>query len=388
MPASGPLKTKVPTDPFTPMELPLVTDLRRLFVEDVPLLDVRAPVEFAEGAFPLAENHPLIDDAERHEIGIRYKELGQDSAVELGHELVKGENKAARVEAWKGFATAHPEGVLYCFRGGMRSRISQQWLFEATGVAYPRVQGGYKALRRFLIEELDRAASALTAVRIGGRTGVGKTLLLRRIANAVDLEALAWHRGSAFGRHATPQPTQIDFENRLAVALLKHEAAGKPPLVVEDEGRAIGSVHLPKPLYERLKASPLLVLEASVAQRVAITHREYVDEALAEYQARYGEEAGFDHWAAYLLDSLDRIRKRLGGTRHQELRALMESALRSHRDRGDTETHRQWIEHLLVDYYDPMYDYQIRNNAERVTFTGDAEAVLRFLETYRAPDGD
>ena len=361
------------------MELPVVTDFRRLFIEGVPMLDVRAPVEFADGAFPSAENHPLIDDGERHEIGIRYKELGQDAAVEHGHELVSGDIKTERVAAWEQFAAAHPDGVLYCFRGGMRSRISQQWLFEATGVAYPRVQGGYKALRRFLIDELERAAASLHAIRIGGRTGVGKTVLLQRIPDAVDLEALAWHRGSAFGRHATPQPTQIDFENRLAVALLKHEARTNGPLIVEDEGRAVGSVHLPAPLYEGLKASPLVVLEADVAERVTITHREYIDEALAEYVVRYGEEEGFTRWAAYLLDSLDRIRKRLGGARHRELRALMESALASHRDRGDTRAHRRWIEHLLVDYYDPMYDYQIRNNPRGVTFTGDAEAVIQYL---------
>jgi tRNA 2-selenouridine synthase len=361
------------------MELPLVDDYRRLFLEDTPLLDVRAPVEFRQGAFPTAENHPLIDNAERHEIGIRYKDLGQDAAIDLGHELVHGQVKDDRIAAWRRFAQQHPEGVLYCFRGGMRSKITQQWLHEATGIAYPRVRGGYKAMRRFLIEELEKAAGDIDPVALGGRTGCGKTLLLRQLPNIVDLEGLAWHRGSAFGRHATPQPTQIDFENRLAIALMRHLTFESPPLVVEDEGKAVGSVHVPSVLYDALRRAPLVVLEASVAQRVANTHQEYVQEALAEYRGIHGVQEGFEQWAAYLLDSLDRIRKRLGGSRHQELRAQLESAIARHRDHDDTSGHHAWIETLLVDYYDPMYDYQIRNNADRVVFRGDATAVADFL---------
>ena len=361
------------------MELPVVHDYRRLFLEDVPLLDVRAPVEFAQGAFPLAENAPLIDDAERHEIGIRYKELGQDAAVDLGHELVKGETRSARIAAWRRFAERHPQGVLYCFRGGQRSRISQEWRCEAPGIRFPRVKGGYKALRRFLIDELEKAADSVRPVRLGGRTGTGKTMLLRRLPGALDLEGLAWHRGSAFGRHATPQPTQVDFENRLAIALLKHRAEDSGPLVIEDEGRAIGSVHLPHRLYETFRQSPLVILAAPLGERIANTHREYVGEALAEYRAVFGTDEGFDRWAGYLLDSLDRIRKRLGGARHGELRSVMETAIARHRDRDDTAAHRAWIERLLVDYYDPMYDYQIRANAGRVVFEGDAGAVAGYL---------
>jgi tRNA 2-selenouridine synthase len=78
-------------------ELPQVEDFRRLVVEDVPLLDVRAPIEFYQGHFPHAENHWLIDDAEREQIGKQYKHLGQDAAIDMGHELVQGEKKAARI---------------------------------------------------------------------------------------------------------------------------------------------------------------------------------------------------------------------------------------------------------------------------------------------------
>ncbi|HIE54665.1 MAG TPA: tRNA 2-selenouridine(34) synthase MnmH, partial [Chromatiaceae bacterium] len=194
------------------MELPEISDFRELFLQDRPLLDVRAPVEFADGAFPSARNLPLLTDRERHLIGIRYKESGQASATDLGRELIDGEPREQRVAHWKRFIEQHPQGALYCFRGGMRSRITQEWIYAATGVAYPRVKGGYKALRRYLLEELDRSITRLQPLVVGGRTGAGKTILLKQLDHAIDLEGLAWHRGSAFGRHATPQPTQIDFE--------------------------------------------------------------------------------------------------------------------------------------------------------------------------------
>ena len=139
------------------MDLPQIDNYQQLFLSDTPLLDVRAPVEFLQGAFPRAINFPLINDEERHAIGIRYKQLGQDKAIELGHELVTGDTKEARISLWADFTHQHPQGALYCFRGGMRSKITQQWIFEKTGVVYPRIKGGYKALRRYLIDELNHA---------------------------------------------------------------------------------------------------------------------------------------------------------------------------------------------------------------------------------------
>jgi len=128
------------------MNLPQIDDYRSILLSNTPLLDVRAPVEFNQGAFPLAENFPLINNQEREAIGIRYKKQGQDEAIKLGHELVQGDIKQQRVNHWQDFFTQHPQGVLYCFRGGMRSKISQQWIYEQTGQVYPRIKGGYKAM--------------------------------------------------------------------------------------------------------------------------------------------------------------------------------------------------------------------------------------------------
>jgi tRNA 2-selenouridine synthase len=365
------------------IDLPQIDDYRSLFLNDTPMMDVRAPVEFEQGAFPHTENLPLMNDEERRDVGIRYKENGQDAAIELGHELVQGKVKEARVDRWAEFFQQHPEGILYCFRGGMRSKISQQWIYERTGIVYPRVKGGYKAMRRFLIDEMEASIERLQPVILGGQTGVGKTRFLQKIANTIDLEGIYHHRGSVFGNHVTPQPTQIDIENNLSIAMLKYLHHGHHQVLLEDESANIGRRHLPRSLYEKMQQSPLVMLQADLEERIAISFQEYIDDDLAEFQAFYGEEQGFRLWAQRLEENIDKIKKRLGGVRHKTLKDLLAAAVEQHRS-GNSEVHREWIRVLLEEYYDPMYAHQLEKKRERIVFRGTVEEVTEYLgETYQ-----
>ncbi len=185
-------------------------DYATLLQQDTPLLDVRAPVEFAKGAIPNAINLPLMNDEERHLVGQCYQQKGQQAAIDLGLSLVSGTIKQRRIDAWVKFVQAHPQGYLYCFRGGLRSRIAQQWL-EGAGYPYPRITGGYKALRHVLLERLTHSAAQLSLTVLGGFTGTGKTEVLLQLAQGLDLEGYARHRGSSFGKQLLEQPAQIDF---------------------------------------------------------------------------------------------------------------------------------------------------------------------------------
>lgn len=361
------------------MQLPVINDYQQLFLGDTPLMDVRAPIEFNQGAFPTAHNLPLLNDQERHEIGIRYAEQGQDQAVELGHELVQGDLKQQRIQEWFEFTRQYPVGALYCFRGGMRSRITQQWLYETTGVVYPRVEGGYKALRRFLLKELDTAMDVMQALVIGGRTGVGKTTLLQQLQHHIDLEGIYRHRGSSFGYRASPQPSQIDIENSLAIALLKHRHNRVAKLVLEDEAPNIGSRSVPRGIMQAMRQAPLILIEADIDTRVDAVFEEYIHVALTEFSQLHGEALGFETWATNLTTALDRIQRRLGDQRHRQLRDVMNDAIEKQRQHDDHEHHKEWIRALLLDYYDPMYDYQIGKKAERVVFRGDQDSVLAYL---------
>ena len=359
-----------------------LTDYRHIFLNDVPMMDVRAPVEFGQGAFPGVANLPLMDDGERQQVGTCYKHRGQEAAIALGHQLVSGSIKRQRIEAWAQFARAHPQGVLYCFRGGLRSQIVQQWLLNEAGIDYPRVVGGYKAMRGFLIGTLQAAAAECGFVVLSGLTGTGKTEVIAQLANGLDLEGHANHRGSSFGQRVSGQPTQIDFENRLAIDVLKKRAQGHETFVLEDEGRHVGSCSVPLELRQRLEQVPMVCLEDPFEARLERILRDYVQQQCADFVAVHGEAAGADLFAARLLDSLGKLAKRLGGDRYQALRASMQEALARQRSHGDLSLHRDWIAALMRDYYDPMYAYQRQSRADRIVFQGDRRAVLDFL---RAP---
>lgn len=354
------------------------SDYRRLFLEDVPLFDVRAPIEFAKGSVPLAVNLPLMTDSEREAIGIAYKEEGQDAAIAKGHGLVCGDAKAQRVASWSDFAHQHPDGYLFCMRGGLRSQISQQWMVEA-GSPYPLIKGGYKALRRFLIEETERLVQHLPLTIVAGRTGSGKTDFLQVVENAVDLEDMANHRGSSFGRRPGDQPTQINFENTLAVRLLKQEARRSQLVFIEDEGRRIGGLEVPLILAEQMANAPVVIIEEPLAARAEIIHRDYIVKLSNEYADAFGEE-GHRKYAEFMREALHRIRKRLGGVRYSEVGALLDRALEAQGRYGNTDRHFTWIELLLRDYYDPMYEYQMANNTRSVLFSGSRAEVTAWAQ--------
>ncbi|VAW56329.1 Selenophosphate-dependent tRNA 2-selenouridine synthase [hydrothermal vent metagenome] len=361
------------------MDLKQIDNYRSLFLNNTPLLDVRAPIEFDQGAFPLAQNFPIMNDEERESIGLKYKNAGQDEAIKLGHQLIQGEIKNIRVNHWEHFFNQYPEGILYCFRGGMRSKITQQWIYEQTGLIFPRVKGGYKAMRRFLIDELDHSVEKFQPIILGGRTGIGKTILLNKLSQSIDLEGLFHHRGSVFGKHVTPQPSQIDIENNCSIALLKFCEKKVSHLLFEDEAPNIGSRRIPLVLFNKMQTSPLIQLQASIEQRIDITFQEYITEALTEHQNFYGDEIGFNQWSEQLNISIDKIQRRLGGCRYKQLKNLLSNALNQHLKNDDKNFHKEWIKSLLVDYYDPMYDYQFSKKEQRVIFKGTHQEVIEFL---------
>ncbi|MDB5777162.1 MAG: selU [Herbaspirillum sp.] len=360
-----------------------IDNYRDLFLNARPMMDTRAPIEFNKGAFPGAVNLPLMTDSERQKVGLCYKQHGQQAAIELGHRLVNGQTKSDRIGAWADFARANPDGCLYCFRGGLRSQIAQQWLKTEAGIAYPRVAGGYKAMRSFLMETIDSAVAQCGFVVIGGMTGTGKTDVIVQLHHGLDLEGHANHRGSSFGKRATDQPSGIDFENRLAIDVLRKRANGIEQFVLEDESRLIGRCALPLQLYQSMQDFPMVWLEDSLEGRVGRILRDYVVQLEADYRAMHGE-AGFALFKEHLLQAMNKLLKRLGGERHQRMLAMLQAALAEQERSGAVELHRGWIEGLLLEYYDPIYAYQRESKASRIEFAGEQQAVLAYLNERSA----
>lgn len=357
-------------------------DYRSIFLSNAALMDVRAPIEFHKGAFPNASNIPLLDDEQRQQIGTQYKQAGEEEAIELGLKLATPEIRQQRLQDWSTFCQANPDGYLYCFRGGLRSRTTQQWLREQ-GLEYPLIRGGYKAMRRFLIEDLETSVERLPLVIVSGLTGSGKTRVLNRLSRHVDFEGIANHRGSAFGRDASDrQPSVIDWENRVAIEFLKlREKDSQQPVFVEDEGRCIGRVNIPENLFSKMKVAPRAILQVETSKRVELIAEDYILDAWPEYQVCFGESAlaEFDH---FVLGNLARIQKRLGGEAYKKVRQCFDSALKVFHDSGRVDAFHEGILILLEQYYDPMYRYQLESKQVDIIFEGPESEYLEWAESY------
>lgn len=240
------------------------------------LIDVRSPAEFAEDRIPGACNLPVLDDAERARVGTLYVQVSPFEARKVGAALT-ARNIATHIEH---ALSDQPKGwkpLVYCWRGGQRSE-SMAHVLRQIGWPAARLAGGYRAYRRSVRDDLDRLPAAFAFRVICGRTGSGKSCLLRALAKAgaqvLDLEALARHRGSVLGTlPEEPQPTQKWFESLLR----RHLATLDPsrPVFVEAESRRIGQLTVPEALIAAIREGECLQIEAGLAARISLLEAEY-----------------------------------------------------------------------------------------------------------------
>ena len=338
-----------------------------LIKNKIPFIDVRAPSEFILGAVPTSKNLPILSNNERTEVGKMYKENGNEAAIEKGYSLVNGKIKDKRISNWIKFVKRNPQAQMYCARGGQRSKIAQNWLKEI-GVDIDIVEGGFKALRNTCIEVLDSASSDNKEwIIIAGKTGSGKTKMIKQISNSIDLEGLANHRGSAFGGFETLQPTPINFENNLAYQYLN---ISSNKVYIEDESKTIGRLVIPKKFFNKMNSSTLVLIQEPIENRIKNIYNEYVSKEI---------ELTDEHKVLISLRSkLQKISKRLGGTNYKIVDNLIKDAFQ----KNDYNIHYEWIKTLLESYYDKMYDYQINQKKDRCIESGTWDEINHFLLSY------
>lgn len=350
-------------------------------------IDVRSEGEFEKASLPGFMNLPILNDAERHQVGLTYKQKGQAMAIELGHQLVDPQ-RGTRAALWQSIAKNSPSGeaFLLCWRGGMRSQIATQWT-QATGVNARNVQGGFKAVRNELLKSLENVPPLLI---LGGLTGSGKTELLKKLsAPKMDLEQLAKHRGSSFGRTiALKQPSQATFENLICLGIRQffsrdlEDYPHIPSLIVEDESVSLGSCFLPRNLKLAMNSSSCIWLESGEEDRILRIFEEYVLQPLKIHTPETVRES--------LLASLERIERKLGGLETSQLRKLLiEAFSKSQNSTFQVEDHESWISRLLTVYYDPLYRFSFERNqrsfGRKVLFRGTANEILDWLEKGLLP---
>lgn len=309
-----------------------IQDILRLSPETFVILDVRSPAEYEQGHIPGALSMPLFSDREREVVGTAYKSAGPEHAMQLGLEFV-GVKMPNLVDSAKRLSGGKPI-VVHCWRGGKRSG-SVGWLLDFAGLPVSVLHGGYKAYRTYQRTWLSE--TPLNLIVLAGKTGSGKTEILKSMAErgeqVLDLEALAHHKGSAFGWIGEqPQPTTEQFENDIFEALRTMDL--QRHIWIENESLTIGKVFIPQTLFDQMQHAPLMHVDVPVHIRVRKLVDNYADGQVIEA----------------LKESFQKIATRLGG---QHLKAALEAL-----EVGD---YHKAAEIALV-YYDKTYYYGLEQS--------------------------
>jgi tRNA 2-selenouridine synthase len=346
----------------TPVRGPSLVTVAQLAGFD-EIIDVRSESEFAEDHISGAINCPVLNDRQRVEVGTIYKQVSAFDAKKIGAALVS-ENIALHLRTRFHDRPRTWRPLVYCWRGGGRSGALAHVLSEI-GWKTGRLDGGYKAYRRAVIDDLAAQPAQFTWRVVCGVTGTGKSRLLRALAaigeQVLDLEALAAHRGSVLGNLPdAPQPAQKMFESLIWHALRGFDRAR--PVYVESESKKIGVLRVPQALIEAMWASKALVIEAPMAVRIALLKDEY---------------AHFLEDAAALNVQLDCLTALHGRETIQRWHAL-----------ADTKQWDALTGELLVKHYDPAYTRAINNHyptlAQAPRFQVSSPEEATYVELARA----
>jgi tRNA 2-selenouridine synthase len=294
------------------------------------VVDVRSPAEFAQDHLPGAINCPVLDDAERAQVGTLHQQVSAFEARRVGAALVA--RNIARILASPAFVQPRTwRPLIYCWRGGQRSG-ALAFVLARIGWPVRQLDGGYRAYRRQVLADLDVLPAGIDWRVVCGPTGSGKSRLLEHLrregAQVLDLEALACHRGSVLGGlPACPQPSQRAFESALWQALRALDPGR--PVFVESESRKVGNLHVPERLIEQMRAAACVRIELPQPARVALLRHEYRHFELAPTQ---------------LLAQLECLRALHGHARIADWTARVQA--------GDWDG---LVERLLDEHYDPAY---------------------------------
>lgn len=319
------------------------------------IIDVRSPSEFAEDHIPGAINLPVLDDAERAEVGTLYVQRSKFLARRIGAAKV-ARNIAAHLDGALKDRDGSFRPLVHCWRGGQRSGAMAA-VMDQIGWPVTVLDRGYTTWRGRVRQMLYDGGADWRVVLLDGGTGSGKTELLRRLdglgVQTLDLEGLAAHRGSLFGRiGGRAQPSQKLFESRIAHALEALDAAR--PVVIEAESSRIGVRTVPPALWAAMGRAPVVEVTAPVEARAAFSARVYADIAADP---------------AALTAVLDRLPPHHAKATVSGWKAMAAS--------GETEA---LARALIEDHYDPAYRRQSARRDRpvlgRVAMTEVSEAQL------------
>ena len=294
------------------------------------IIDARSEDEYALDHLPGAVNWPSLNNEERIFVGTMYKQVNAFEAQKHGAAMVAA-NIARHIQREVLELPKHWQPLIYCWRGGKRSG-SLSLVLGQIGFKINLIEGGYKAFRAVMVEDIPKRVAPLQFKVISGPTGSGKTRLLHALAaegaQVLDLEDLACHRSSVLGHiPGQPQPSQKRFDTLVWQALRSFDPAR--PVFVESESRKVGNLSIPESLMLAMRDSPCFELQLSLDERVALLMEDY----------------------AFFVDDKDLFCRRLDALVAIRGKAVVE-AWKDSIHRGRLE---DVVRDLLVIHYDPTY---------------------------------
>jgi tRNA 2-selenouridine synthase len=227
-------------------------------------IDLRSPKEHTEDTIPGSINIPLFDNQEHEVIGTLYHQKGQKEAIDKGMDFV-----LPKLDRMTDQITKHKEPILFCWRGGMRSQSVCNYLKEK-GFKTLLLKGGYREYRRYVSEEINKVSIPKLIV-LYGLAGAGKTRLIRKLSNAIDLEGFAQHRASLFGGLGLNPRSQKMFESLLLNSLKKSNSH----IIVEGESKRIGDLHIPQRFYDAMNKGVKIWVDCNKQKRIQNLMEDY-----------------------------------------------------------------------------------------------------------------
>ena len=332
-------------------------------------IDLRSEKEFKKGTIPNSVNIPILNNEEYEKIGKIYKTKGKNTAINLGLELISGNTKENRISEWQNHINRNKGCSIFCYRGGLRSKIAQEWLLNKN-IKVDTISGGYKSVRKTILEYYSKHEYYNERwVILGGLTGSGKTKLLNKFKNSIDIESIANHRGSAFGMNDTPQPSCANFENILAFQNINSNYSYT---LFEDESKKIGKATLQKEWYNKMQTSDLIVMDIQIAERVKNIVFEYIIEPLKDIE---NPNTLRDQY----LTALQKIYRRLGDELFKNIYSIIVEAFNS----NSLDKHRLWVRTLLEKYYDPMYNHKLDLRKKYIIHKGNFDSCFHYISNQK-----
>ena len=324
--------------------------------KEAVFFDTRSPAEYAEDHLPNAVNIPMFSNEERAIVGTIYKQVSQEKAIEQGIEFFS-KNLPGLMKIINQYKDK--ELIIYCWRGGMRSRAVVA-LLETLKYKVAQLQGGHKAFRAYVKGKLDQFQLKPKIVVLWGLTCTGKTAILQKFPNSLDLEGLAQHRGSLYGAMGLIPNSQKKFDHLVLERL--EELQKEEVIVVEGESRRIGDIMIPEFLYKAMLKGKHLLIKRSVEKRAEHCVQEYM------------KKINIEEMRAITI-SLQRV---ISNKQKEKMVQCL--------DKGE---YQEAATILLVDYYDPLYAHtlkqiQFRGEISAETTEEGVEKVKRLINDRKA----